>query len=87
MHSYLNYGNIASGSTTRTKLEKLASKQRQATRAIYVAEYTRENMEEMKVLNTYKLNIYKVLTLMFKIKRDSAPAAFRNDFQEISNRK
>ena len=44
-------------------------------------------MEEMKVLNTYKLNIYKVLTLMFKIKRDSAPAAFRNDFQEISNRK
>ena len=44
-------------------------------------------MEEMKFLNTYKLNIYQVLTLMFKIKRDSALAAFRNDFREISNRK
>ena len=29
VHSYLNYGNIAWGSTTQTKLKKLASKQRQ----------------------------------------------------------
>ena len=43
-------------------------------------------MEEMKVLNIYKLNIYQVLTFMFKIKRDTAPAAFRNDFREISLR-
>ena len=27
-HCYLNYGNIAQGSTTQKKLEKLASKQR-----------------------------------------------------------
>ena len=43
-------------------------------------------MEEMKVLNIYKLQMYQVLTFMFKIKRDTAPAAFRNDFQEISYR-
>ena len=43
-------------------------------------------MEEMKVLNIYKLNIYQVLTFMFKIKRDSVPAAFRNNFREISHR-
>ena len=43
-------------------------------------------MEEMKVLNIYKLQMYQVLTFMFKIKRDTAPAAFRNDFQEISHR-
>ena len=51
VHSYLNYGNIVWGSTTRTKLKKLANKQKQAIRAIYAAEYTRENMEEMKVTN------------------------------------
>ena len=42
-------------------------------------------MEEMKVLNIYKLNIYQVLTFSFKIKRDSAPAAFWNNFREISH--
>ena len=36
----------------------------------------------MKVLNILKLNIYQVLTFMFKIKRDTAPAAFQNDFRE-----
>ena len=71
VYSYLNYGNIAWGSTAQTKLKKLASKKRQAIRAIYTAEYTREKMEEMKVVNIYKLNIYQVLTFMFKIKRDS----------------
>ena len=81
VHCYLNYGNIAWGSTTWTKLKELASKQRQAIRAIYPAEYIREKMEEMKVLNIYKLNFYQVLTFTFKIKRDSAPAAFRNNFR------
>ena len=42
-------------------------------------------MEEMKVLNIYKLNFYQVLTFMFKIKRDSASAAFRNNFRYISH--
>ena len=75
-HSYLNYGNIAWGSTTRKKLKKIASKQRPTIRVIYAAEYTSENMEEMKALDIYKLNIYQVLTFMFKIKQDAAPAAF-----------
>ena len=86
VHSYLNYGNIAWGCTIRTKLKKLASKQRQAIRVIYAAEYTRGKMKEMKVLNIYKLNISQVLTFMFKIKGDTATAAFRNDFREISHR-
>ena len=44
VHSYLNYGNIAWGSTTWTKPKKLASKQRQrqTIRAIYAAEYAIE---------------------------------------------
>ena len=86
VYSYLNYGNIACGSTAQAKLKKLASKKRQAIRAIYTAEYAREKMEEMKVVNIYKLNIYQVFTFMFKIKRDSSPAAFRKDFRAISHR-
>ena len=42
-------------------------------------------MEEMEISKIYKLNIYQVLTFMFKIKRDTAPAAFWNNFQEISH--
>ena len=42
VHSYLNYGNVAWGSTSRTKLKKLASKQRQTIRAIYTAECAME---------------------------------------------
>ena len=86
VHSYLNYGNIAWGSTTWTKLKKLASKQRQAIRVIYAAEYTRGKIEHMKVLKIFKLNIYQVLTFIFKIKRDTVPVAFWNEFREISHR-
>ena len=64
VHSYLNYGNIVWRSTTRTKVKKLASKQRQAIRVIYAAEYRSEEMEEMKVLDISKLNIYQVLTVI-----------------------
>ena len=42
-------------------------------------------MEEMKVLSICKLNIYQVLTFMFKTKRDYPPGAFRNDFRKISH--
>ena len=37
----------------------------------------------MKVLSIYRLNIYQVLTLIFKIKRDTSLAAFRNDFRKM----
>ena len=47
---------------------KTEKTRRQANRAIYAAKYTREEMEEMKVLNIYKLNIYQVLTFLFKTK-------------------
>ena len=43
-------------------------------------------MEDVEALNMYKLKIYHVLTRMFKIKRDTAPAACQNDFREISHR-
>ena len=66
--------------------KKTGKQTKTAYRVIYAAEYANEKMEEMKVLNIYKLNIYHVLTFMFKIKRDTVAAAFQNDFGEISRR-
>ena len=43
-------------------------------------------MEEMKTLNIYILNIYQVLTFLFKIKQDAVPAAFWNSLWEITHR-
>ena len=77
VHSYLNYENIAWGNTTRTTLKKLASKQTLAIRV----KNANEKMEELKVSNICKLNIYQVLIFMFKIKREIAPVAFWNDFR------
>ena len=67
-HSFLNYGNIAWGSTTKSKLRKIASQQRQVVNAIpknHNQEITnsRKFMEENGILNVYKLNLYQVLNV------------------------
>ena len=83
LHSYLNYGNIEWASTSRKKLKKLASKQKQALR-IANNEFIdiREMMVRTKVLNIYKLNIYQILNFMFKIKTNTAPCIFENQFMK-----
>ena len=42
-------------------------------------------MLRMKVLNIYKLNIYQILNFMFKIKTNTAPCIFENQFTEIQH--
>ena len=80
----MNYGNIVWASTSRTKLKKLASKQKQVLR-IANNEFTdiREKMVRMKVLNIDKLSIYQNLNFRFKIKINTAPCIFENQFTEI----
>ena len=92
----MDYGNIVWGSRSAAKLKKLASKQKQALRVVN-NEYTviREIMIRNNVLNIYKLNIYQILNIMFKIKKkynsmyfrkpihgDSAPIFNQNSFTE-----
>ena len=85
-HSYLNYGNIAWASTTKAKLKKIASKQKEAVRVLNNDNADiKELLIKMKVLNIYKLNIYQVLTFMFKIKTNTAPLVFRTQFKEIQH--
>ena len=42
-------------------------------------------MVRMKVLNIYKPNIYQILNFMFKIKANTAPCIFQNQFTEIQH--
>ena len=86
IHSYLNYGNIVWASTSRIKLTKLASKQKQALRIVYnESTDIKEIMGRMKVLNIYKLNIYQILNFIFKIKTNTAPCIFEKQFTGIQH--
>ena len=42
-------------------------------------------MVQMKVLNRYKLNNYQILNFMFKLKTNTAPCIFENQFTEIQH--
>ena len=77
-HSYLNYGNIARASTTKSKLRKVESQQRQAVNAIPKNDNqeiasSRKFMEENDILNVYKLNLYQVLNFMFRVHNETIP--------------
>ena len=56
----------------------------QATLRVTNNQFTdiREIMVRMKVFNTYKLSIYQILNFMFKIKINTAPCIFENQFTE-----
>ena len=85
-HSFLNYGKIAWASTTKSKLRKIASQQRQAVNAIPKNDNreitnSRKFMEENGILNVYKLNLYEVLNFMFRVHSETIPKSFQTKFQ------
>ena len=88
-HSYLNYGNIAWCRTSVTKITKLYSKQKQVIKALSVTseDYSglkiEDLMEKTGILNIYKLNIYHVINLMFRVKNNTIPEAFVNKFEIV----
>ena len=84
-HSHLNYGNIAWASTTKSKLNKIASQQRQAVNAIPKNDKqeitnSKKFMEENGILNVYKLNLYQVLNFMFRVHNETIPKSFKLSF-------
>ena len=90
-HSYLNYGNIAWASTTKSKLRTIASEQRQAVNAIPKNDNqeitnSRKFMEENGILNVYKLNLYQVLNFMFRVHNETIPKCFQTKFQYIKHK-
>ena len=59
IHTYINYGNIAWGSTSRTNLKKINSLQKHAIRIIHCKDrfaHAGELFRESKILNVFQLN-------------------------------
>ena len=84
IHSYINYGNIAWGSTTRTNLKKLYSQQKHTIRIVYSKDrlsHIRELLQ-CKVLNVYQVNIWKNLVFMDQINSNTVPTIFLNKFKK-----
>ena len=87
IHSYLNYGNILWASINRTKLKRLAAKQREAIRIIdgEINESISEKMEKLKILNIHKLNLHQTLNFMFRVKNNTIPIVFNQKFKTIDH--
>ena len=88
IHSYINYGNIARGSTTRTNLKKIYSQQKHAIRTVCSKDrlsHTRELFKECKVLNPYQVDIWKNLVFMHQINSNNCLQFFLNKFKKPTN--
>ena len=83
VRSYLNYANIAWGSTQKIKLSILYAQQKHASRFLSFKDqfrYSRPLFKEIGALNIYEINIFNILCLMFKCKNKAFPKAFENLF-------
>ena len=75
IHTYINYGNIAWGSTNRTNFKKINSLQKHAIPIIHCKDrfaHARELFRESKILNVFQFNILNNLVFMHKIKSQTA---------------
>ena len=65
MHSYVNYGNIAWASTSKTKLKKTVTYKKKPARAIFFAArhaHFKPIILEKNALNFYQINVYQNFT-------------------------
>ena len=89
IHTYMNYGNIAWGSTNRTNLKKINSLQKHATRIIHCKDrfaHARELFQESKILNVFRHNILNNLVVMHKIKSQTAPKILQGKFRKPTHK-
>jgi hypothetical protein len=83
IHSYISYGIIAWGSTDQSKLQCLHRRQKHAIRVINFADRFSNSsifFNQMKILNVYKLNVYKNLSFVYMWKYDLSPLIFKDLF-------
>ena len=89
VNTYVQYANIAWGSTCRTNLKKINSKMKQASRIITGNDkyaHARPLMKSLNMLNVYQLNIYQTISFMYKVKNCKLPRVFNSKFQAISHK-
>ena len=69
IHSYINYANVVGAGPNQTKLKKLHSKQKHASRVIYHQDKqtdARPLMKKLNALSIYQINNFQILVFMFK---------------------
>ena len=83
IHIYINYENVAWGSTNGTNLKKINSLQKHVNRIIHCKDrfaHARTLFWESKIFNVFHLNILNNLVFMHKIKCQKPPKIFQNKF-------
>ena len=81
IHCYLNYANIAWGSTEKSKLQRLYRCQKRAIRIINFADrfsHCKPYFIEMRILNIYELNVLKILCFVYMWKNNISPPVFKD---------
>ena len=90
IHSYLTNGNVVWCSTSMNKTKKLFSKQKQAIKRIPMADIhanlnSDEKMKHLDILNIHKLNLYQILSVMFRARTNSIPETLPNKFKILEH--
>ena len=88
IHSYINYANIAWGSSYKTGLKDIFLKQKQAVRIIFNKDrltHSRPLMKKLKVLNVYQLNLYHVSSFMYQVKKGTIPKIFNKNLSSVEH--
>ena len=86
IHSYINYANVAWGSTYTTNLRNLSSQQKHPMRIICNKfERTKQLFQSNKIINVYKLNILNVVTSIYKVNTKTALNIFLSRLQKPSH--
>ena len=83
INTYMNYGNIAWGSTNRTNLKK------HATRIIHCKDrlaHAREQFQKSIILNVFRHNILNKLVAIHKIKSQTAPKILQSKFRKPTHK-
>ena len=81
IHSYLNYANIDWASTNKSNLVSLYRHQKHAIKIIYDKDrfaHTAPLLKHAKALTVYKINLFQILSLIFRCKNRITPFAFHN---------
>ena len=83
IHSLLNYANISWLSTSKSNLISLYQHQKHAIRIIYEKDcfaQTKPLFKHAKALAVYEINLFQILSLIFKCKSRTLPFVFHNLF-------
>ena len=81
IHRYLNYANTAWASTNKSNLYFLYHHQKHAIRIIYDKDrfaHTKPLFKHAEALTVYEINLFQILSLIFKCKNRTLLFSFHN---------